>query len=565
MSIKPIPSATPIADALSLGTVFRAAHNPAILGYPGRAFKEFEEDGMLIQRDVAVAMRDGVKMYVDIYRPAATADKLPVLIGWSPYGKHNGVKLEMIPGHDVNPQDISKHYVFEAADPLYWCRQGYAVVITDPRNSWGSEGDGLWRYFTAAEARDYYDLIEWAGALAWSNTKVGLIGQSYFAILQWMVAALKPPHLTCIAPWGGMTDPMRHLCRHGGIPNTGMTAGMNMLTGFAPQGKAEDWLESMLAHPFDDAYWADKRADLAAVTVPAYVVADWSDILVHTPGTMDGFSEISSEHKWLEINGRKKWERFVQPEHAERLRAFYDRFLKGIKNDVDSWPPVRLEVRERYKVGKMYDEQAWPLARASYRKLFLHGDGSAGFDAPAKSSTVSYEATTGQALFTLDVKEDTELTGFMKLRLWVEANGSDDMDLFVAVRKIDGEGAVVNFPFHTVFNNGEAALGLLRVSHRTTCPQRSTEARPVLTHDRELRLAPGDIVPVDISVLPSSTLFEKGSKLQVIVQGRDIVELDFTKPGTPGHQRVRNKGQHVLHLGAEHESYLLVPLIPTRA
>jgi predicted acyl esterase len=549
---------------LSFGTVLRDVINPAALAYPGHGYQESREDGMFIQRDVAVTMRDGVKMFVDLYRPEGVNEKLPVLLAWSPYGKHGGVKLEFLPGHDVDPKNVSKHYRFEAVDPLYWCQHGYAVAIADPRNTWASEGDGEWGFFTTSEAEDYYDLVEWAGVQDWSNGKVGLIGQSYFTIIQWRVAALNPPHLACIAPWGGASDLMRDLCYHGGIPNDSFIRVMNMLSGFAFKGKAEDWLASPLAHPFDDAYWADKRADLSRITVPAYVVADWSDILVHTPGTMDGYSKISSKQKWLEINGRKKWERFVQPEHVARLRAFYDKFLKGAQTEVDTWPPVRIEVREQYKVGRMYDEQEWPLARTSYQKLHLQTGNKVGLQPQAAETSQSYDAVAGELVFDYPIEKKLELTGFMKLRLWVEADGADDMDLFVAVRKIDREGKVVNFPFCTVFNNGEAALGFLRVSHRAPCPERSTEFRPVLAHTGEVRLSKGEIVMVDIPLLPSSTLFEPGDTLRLMVRGRDIVESDPQTPMSPGHTMLRNQGRHIVHFGGKYDSHLLVPVIPDR-
>jgi uncharacterized protein len=545
------------------GTVFRSPNDPRLLSYPGLNPRQEDLDGMIIDRDEAVQLSDGVTIYVDIYKPESAKRDLPVLIGWSPYGKHKGVTLDMLPGHDVNPEHVSRHYYIETADPLYWCKHGYAVIFPDPRGTWSSEGQHT--YFSHAESRDFYDLIEWAGTREWSNGKVGLIGQSYFAITQWKVAALNPPHLACIAPWGGHVDTMRNLAYHGGIPNNVMLTGMNMITGFSWQGKPEDWLESALSHPFDDLYWADKRTSgLEKITVPAYVVADWTDTFVHTPGTMDGYNRISSRQKWLEINGDKKWARMVVPEHLERLRTFYDTFLKGLDAGINKWPPVRVEVREQFKVGKMYDEKEWPLARTEYRRLYLHADGQAQFE-PAKSSgAAKYEALTGRLNFDLKIKESMELTGFMKLRLWVEADGSDDMDLFVAVRKIDRSGKVVHFPFHTIHDNGEAAFGCLRVSHRTLDPAQSTDYRPVLTHDRELRLAQHEIVPVDIEIWPSGTLFQSGDTLQILVQGRDIPHNDFTKPGVPGHTLLRNKGHHVLHLGGKYDSYLLVPVIPKR-
>ena len=56
------------------------------------------------------------------------------------------------------------------------------------------------------------------------------------------------------------------------------------------------------------------------------------------------------------------------------------------------------------------------------------------------------------ATFNLKFEKDVELTGYLKLRLWVEAEGSNDMDLFVTVQKLDTEGKL-----YPVCNHGRAS------------------------------------------------------------------------------------------------------------
>ena len=63
---------------------------------------------MLIDYDVAVVMRDGVEIYVDVFRPGP-AGKVPVIIAWGPYGKHAPVKYDIFPNHGVDPSWISKY------------------------------------------------------------------------------------------------------------------------------------------------------------------------------------------------------------------------------------------------------------------------------------------------------------------------------------------------------------------------------------------------------------------------------------------------------------------------
>jgi uncharacterized protein len=60
-------------------------------GYPGLNPRTERAEGMLIEYDVAVPMRDGIKIYIDVYRPEEEA-KHPVILCWGPYGKFGRVK-----------------------------------------------------------------------------------------------------------------------------------------------------------------------------------------------------------------------------------------------------------------------------------------------------------------------------------------------------------------------------------------------------------------------------------------------------------------------------------------
>jgi hypothetical protein len=155
----------------------------------------------------------------------------------------------------------------------------------------------------------------------------------------------------------------------------------------------------------------------------------------------------------------------------------------------------------------------------------------------------------------------TEVTGYLKLRLWVHAEGSDDMDLFVAIRKLDRSGDTVPFPFYSTHADGPVALGWLRVSHRERDETRSTPFQPVLTHCRLQKLADGEIVPVEIEIWPSSVLFEAGERLQLVVQGSDICTYP-EEMNTCGHYATVNRGRHVIHAGGRYDSYLQIPVLP---
>jgi hypothetical protein len=136
------------------------------------------------------------------------------------------------------------------------------------------------------------------------------------------------------------------------------------------------------------------------------------------------------------------------------------------------------------------------------------------------------------------------------------------MDLFVAIQKLDANGVPVPFVFYSMLENGPAALGWLRVSHRELDPIRSTPQQPFHTHLREQRLEAGERVPVEIEIWPSSTLFRPGDRLRVVVQGQDVPRDAL--PNTPfaRHENTRNRGMHVIHTGGDTDSHLLIPVIP---
>ena len=133
--------------------------------------------GIRIERNVTVPMRDGKLLRVDLYRPEDADGPLPVLVAWSPYGKHGQLDWRYWPGNDVPTEDLTPYTCFETPDPAFWTARVYAFVMADARGTWGSEGNVTMGGPAQAEA--CYDLIEWAGVQDWSNAKVGMAGVSW--------------------------------------------------------------------------------------------------------------------------------------------------------------------------------------------------------------------------------------------------------------------------------------------------------------------------------------------------------------------------------------------------
>jgi hypothetical protein len=110
-------------------------------------------------------------------------------------------------------------------------------------------------------------------------------------------------------------------------------------------------------------------------------------------------------------------------------------------------PPVRIEIRDRHGVQQERAEQEWPPARTAYRELFLDPARGTLCDAAPPPSSLRQDAIHGEAHFTVRFDRPTEITGHAALRLWVEAEGSDDADLFIALQKLDADGQEVGFTF----------------------------------------------------------------------------------------------------------------------
>jgi uncharacterized protein len=510
------------------------------------------ENGITVDRDVAVKMRDGITIYTDVYRPEG-ATNVPAIVCWSPYGKRTGYVFQSVPG--VHEGTLSPGTKLEGIDPDFWCRRGYAVINPDARGAGHSEG--VIQNWGPKEAEDIHDLIEWVGVQDWCNGKVGMAGNSWLAISQWHGAATKPPHLAAIAPWEGTHDPYRDIWCVGGSRQLGFLSFFDLF--FGGDGMMEHPKSNTELHPFFDTYWQSKVPDLAAIDVPAYITGGWNHPF-HLRGAIEGFNKISSTKKWLRLHREFEWPDLYTPENLDDLDRFFTRYLKGHHNGWEMTPRVRIDVMDRGDRDHVTRraETAFPLPETDYRKLYLNsGDRSLSEMKPGAETSVTYDAETGTAAFDITFDRDTELTGFFKLRLWLETKGSDDADIFVALQKADASGTMI--PTFVIGQEHPGAQGLLRASHRELDEAASTAFHPVQTHQRALPLKPGETVPLDIAILPNSRIYKAGERLRVLVSGH------YTrKPGwiEPFEYEPINKGEHVIHSGGKYDSYLLIPYIP---
>jgi predicted acyl esterase len=535
--------------------------------YPGFKPSSTVENGIRVERDVYVPMRDGIKITTDIFRPEGAA-KVPAIVAWSPYGKHQtgAGAFDRFPNRTCVPKGVPDKWTkFEAPDPEYWCRHGYAVINPDGRGSWMSEGDLV--TIGGQEAEDMHDLIEWLAAQQWCNGKVGLSGNSWLAQCQWYAAATRPPHLAAIAPWEGWSDLYRENVALGGITMKPTNWIDFVWAGLHSRSRVEDCPAMADAYPLWNAYWDEKRARHEDTTCPAYVVASWNSRL-HSRGSFEGFKRLGSKDKWLRIHDGWEWPDYYTKENVEDLRKFFERYLKGVDNGWEKTPRVRIAVMDQAidEPSTTYrSESEWPFARTRHETLYLDAATKKMTASPAATSVAktSYDALTGAAEFDHTLTADTELTGHMSLKLWVEAVGADDADLFVVAQKLGRDGKRVDFRTYGVNWPAEPARGFLRVSHREIDPARSAPGQPFHTHAREQLLKPGEIVPVEIEFWPIGCIWRAGETIRVKIAGHPLLHVGNPVTGE-ALGSARNKGTHVIHTGARFDSHLLMPVTPPK-
>lgn len=550
---------------------------------------------IVYQRDVPVTLRDGTVIYTDIFRPTGN-ETVPGIIAWSPYGKEVGGQwLDDIAGRDgVALSEVSELQKFEGPDPAYWVAQGYAVLNPDARGSYSSGGNIT--FWGRQLAEDGFDFVEWAAKESWSNGKLAFSGNSWLAVSQWFIAAEQPPHLAAIAPWEGLSDLYRESARRGGIPQPGFN---EMIVRSFAGDFIEDTPRMTITEPLITSYWEDKIALLENITVPAYVVASYTNA-VHTHGTFAGFNGISSEKKWLRVHNSSEWPDYYQSENVADLKLFFDHYLKGINNAWEKTPRVRYAILDAGGIDTLNNTSSqWPPARMQPRLLYLNSDTSLGASPSCSAATVRYAANNSDGVtFTYTVPEDMDIIGNMKLKLWVEALYSDDMDLSITVQKVMANGTAYSSSSGGESTSTTGATGVMRVSLRNLDDLRSTFFEPFQTFDRTQPLSAGEIVPVEIGLWPTAQRFHAGEHLAVTIAPQAIVPSNYTMGfgeaivpvpaagGTfePGQnvtllelggslstnepyvalQEVAtpdspNRGTHVIHVGGVYQSYLLFP------
>ncbi|KAB8210430.1 Alpha/Beta hydrolase protein [Aspergillus parasiticus] len=550
-------------------------------GYNGRALTS----DIIVEHDVEIRVRDGCRLYVDIYRPADAQEKVPAVLGWSCYGKKYS-SLTMLPITVWNccvdlEQDLSGLEKFEGLDPQRWCPRGYAIVSVDTRGTGNS--DGQIPIMGSQDAEDGYDVIEAIAKMDWCNGHIGMAGNSALAIAQWFIAALNPPSLKAIAPWEGSGDLFREQFCRGGVFSM---SNFDMIIDKIIRGPSgvEDFAEMYRRSPLANAYWNDKRANMANIKCATFMSG--SDITsIHTMGTIRAWLEIPHDEKWIKWSAYQEWFDLYTDTHAEEeLALFFDHYLKGRENTWLLTPRVRwttLQFGDRDPVENIVLPD-FPVPNTQYRSFFLC-DGALQERPPTTPSTVSYDSETFSSFCAFDYTfpQRSRLIGLPKAILFMSCPDHDDMNVYIILRKLDRNGKALlslNFPFKAAPVNSideippkerqstnlfQGSVGILRASHRAIDSSKSIHPQfPFHPHDREEKIQPGTIVKLEIGIWAMGVDFDEGESISVRVGGQFPSLAEYANFSAPRPEHERNKGKHIIHSGPDHPSSIILPFVP---
>lgn len=535
---------------------------------------------------VEIAVLDGTTIAAAIYLPRSTT-RCPTLLAASPYRFDNNVApaLPVFLWRETGPID-------------YYLDRGYAFVHMDVRGTGRSGGD--YRYMDAAEQRDLYDVIEWIAQQPWSNGRVGGIGQSYYARMQWFMAIQGPPALACIAPYDGNVDTYRCSAYTGGIPGAFPSIWFNSTVRPVNQYPAEgpprlitwDYAGEAQRHPTYDEFWYERAAaeHLDKITVPVLSIGVWSKVNLHLNGNIVAYQRTKADKKLLVFGSSNLFAAVAdfsnEQFHETYLRPFYDLYLKGERTSYVEEPRVRYFMTGADEFRSAED---WPPRNVTHRKLFLKAgptgtvsslnDGALDFLGPGEGSTeFSYPNPGWRAgvvgfdsggrpdpvkrvlTFTSDpLPDDVEIAGPILLVLYAATSNTDtDFIVKLADQKPAGEIDRV----HDIQPRSiTVTKGWLRASHREIDRNRSLENAPWYAHTAPEPIEPGRIYEYEIAIMPTAYRFKKGCRIRLELANGDsqLTEFVFQHDYTPD-----KVGSDTIWHDSRHPSHLVIPIINER-
>jgi len=555
--------------------------------------------GVKVEKDVYIPMRDGTKLAADIYRPDAVG-RYPALLSMSPYDKDKQnipmEPIDLLESRGLSPEKMMELASIEAGMSEYFAKRGYVHVIVNVRGTFKSEGE-YQGVFSPQEQEDGYDLVEWIAQQPWCNGNVGMVGISYFAVIQYLVASLKnpPPHLKAIFPLDGFTDLYRHLAYHGGICTIGFPMawyqglkGNCRITPLSPKVlgakieiKVEELLNSdavknrpdlikilknpetnplvydLLLNPTDGPFYWERASwkRLEKIKIPTYVGSDWAKGAIHLNGAFTAFESIKAPKKML--IGPPSMVRPFSEYHDVILR-WYDYWLKGLNTKIMNEPPIRIFVQG---INQWREENEWPLARTQWSKYYLHNNGLLDTNPPGndeKPDRYIYEPPNKRKkdyshyrvrYETVTLEKDTEVTGPIALYLYALSTDTDP-DWMVRLEDVNPDGT-----------RRVLTRGWLKASHRDLDKKKSKPWKPYHPHNKIKPIKTNKVYEYAIEILPTSNVFKAGHKIGLEISSDDGEPTDISVL-LFSHLLSGRKMTNTIFHNPEYPSHLLLPIIP---
>jgi predicted acyl esterase len=357
--------------------------------------------GTAQQISTFVSAPDGTQLATDVYLPVGSSP-WPVVLVRTPYGKD---------GH--------------LTDCIAFSLSGYACVVQDTRGRFASEGtDTVFR----DDPADGRATLDWIANQWWCNGSIGTYGGSAEGITQYAMAPGANSALRCQLVAVATPSPRDHAFLQGGVLRSALVE--NWLEG---QGSL-DFLDELKAHRLADDWWLemDFLADPSTIDTAVLHFGGWYDIFEQ--GTLDAFHVYENEGgegargrqflfmgPWTHAGdaGELDYSPDAESELLSLAFPWFDHCLKGVSNEVESWPAVSAfimgAVGESGAPGNRWVAlNNWP-PKAPAIPLYLNASGELQRVLPFAEETT----------LTIDPLNPVPTLGGANLFPWVEVDGRE--------------------------------------------------------------------------------------------------------------------------------------------
>ncbi len=547
---------------------------------------------MVVQEDVMVSLRDGVRLATDIYRPDAPGT-FPAVIVRLPYNKE--------PAREI------KFGRFTFRPGILFAQRGLVLITQDVRGRYASEGDF---YAFGNEREDSEDVLKWLNEQDWFNGDLGAMGPSYLGYTQWALAPNAGDTLKCMAPMVVSAD-LREMFYRGGAVSLMSGGGWAVDVGEHEDGDIPDefktgmwhlplhevddasgsdvdFYNDWVAHPMRDVYWdhLDIRREIPNITTPALLMGGWYDLAAgcmledYIALRKSAGSEAARNPRLIMgpwVHGDQRGDRDFGEEAGPMLLVpkmfnWNDYWLRGVGKLPEK--PVSIFVMG---INQWRDEDDWPLERAVYTPYYLHsgggantanGDGVLNEMAGASGSPVdsyTYDPANpvpsvggcfmGKGMGPMkqqdvESREDVlvytsgpmpaplEITGPVRCVLYA-ATSCEDTDFTVRLCDVSPDGTSINL-----------VEGIVRGRFRE--------------EGNDTPLTPGEVYRYEIDLWATSNVFLKGHQMRVQVSSSNFPQFDRNTNlyGPFAQQAEYITAEQTIYHNEQYPSHIILPVIP---